>query len=88
MDFEAYRLLQYSTSDGKHFGSQSSSLNFASAHYKGDVYRKIAIIHFNELFSDVLEIIMQRSPLGLLVILPQSIDKKDHAPRLKIWEDI
>ena len=88
MDFEAYRLIQYSTSEGKALGSQSASLNFAAAHYKGDIMRKIAVIHFNELFGDLLSTIMPKHPLGLLVILPNKIHPVDHQGRLKIWADI
>ena len=77
MEFEAYRLIQYSSSEGgAHYGSQSTALNFAAAPYIGDVQRKIAVIHFSELFKDAIKTIQAKHPLGLLVILPTQIDTK------------
>lgn len=76
MEFEAYRLIQYSTSDGQHFGSQTTALNFAAAPYNGDIFRKVAVIHFNELFRDAVKTIISKHPMGLLVILPNQIDAK------------
>ena len=55
---------------GNTFGSLSNSLNFAAAHFTGNVFRKVAVIHFNELYAEFTDQILQKSPLGLLVILP------------------
>lgn len=49
MEFEAYRLIQLSTSEGLQQGSQATALNFAAAHFEGDIFRKIAMIHFDDL---------------------------------------
>ena len=54
MEFDAYRLIQYTTSEGQHFGSLSSSINFAAAHYYGDIFRKVALLQFIEIYPDVL----------------------------------
>jgi hypothetical protein len=56
MEFEAYRLIQYSSGDGvQSYGSLSNSLNFAAAHFKGDIFRKVALIHFSELYPEALQ---------------------------------
>jgi hypothetical protein len=74
MEFEAFRLIQYTANEGiqqgNTFGTLSNSLNFAAAHFSGNIFRKVAVIHFNELYADVTENIFSKSPLGLLVILP------------------
>lgn len=74
MEFEAFRLIQYTANEGTlqggTFGSLSNSLNFAAAHFSGNIFRKVAVIHFNELYSEVTDNILSKSPLGLLVILP------------------
>ena len=94
MEFEAYRLIQYTSNEGpalgNTFGSLSNSLNFAAAHFTGNVFRKVAVIHFNELYSDVTYQILQKSPLSLLVILPSPADYRQQfdSARTKIWEDI
>jgi hypothetical protein len=54
MEFDAYRLIQYSTSDGQEFGSHSTSINYAAAYYQGQISRKVALIHFSELYPEVL----------------------------------
>lgn len=73
MDFEAYRLIQYtSVSDGQTYGSLSNSLNFAAAHHSGDIFRKVVVIHFSELYPEALQDIIRKGPLGLLVVLPES----------------
>ena len=76
MEFDAYRLIQYSSGEGAHFGSQTTALNFAAAPYNGDIFRKVAVIHFNELFKDAVKTIIAKHPMGILVILPTQIDKK------------
>ena len=88
MEFEAYRLIQYSTGEGVHFGSQSSALNFAAAPYTGDIFRKIAVVHFTELHRDTIKNIVSKHPMGLLVILPTEIDRKTQSKQLQVWEDI
>lgn len=74
MEFDAYRLIQYTTAEGSDYGSLSNSVNFAAAHFAGDIFRKVAVIHFNELVPDVLNRIFEKNPLSLLIILPQNID--------------
>jgi hypothetical protein len=70
MEFEAYRLIQWATSDGQTFGSLSNSLNFAAAHSSGDVFRKVVIVRFDEIYPGLINDILQKNALGLLVILP------------------
>ena len=38
--------------------------------------------------TEALTHIMNKNPLGLLVILPNHVDKRDQSNKLKIWEDI
>jgi len=66
----------------------SNSLNFAAAHFSGDVFRKVATIHFEELYSEALQDIIKKGPLGLLVILPESNSARRNFGKYKIWEDI
>jgi hypothetical protein len=54
------------------YGSQSNALNFAAAHFQGDIFRKVALIHFNDLYSGVVFNLLNKSPMGLLVVLPSS----------------
>ena len=70
MEFDAYRLIQYSTSETQHYGSLSTSLNFAAAHFSGDIFRKIAVIHLSEIYPEAMTQIFGKNPMGLLVILP------------------
>ena len=73
MEFDAYRLIQYTTAaDNQHYGSLSGSLNFAAAHFSGDIFRKVALLHFNEIYPEVVQHIFAKNPMSLLVILPQA----------------
>ena len=54
MEFEAFRLIQYSTSEGQTFGSLSNSINFAAAHPSGDVFRKVVVVRFDELYPTLI----------------------------------
>jgi len=88
-EFDVFRLIQIQQGD-QFYGSQSSSLNFAAAHFTGDVFRKVAVIHFNELFDNALQQIIQKKPMGILVVLPDpgSIHQTpDFTRQLKIWEE-
>ena len=63
-------------------------MNYAAAHFSSDVFRKVAVIHFDELYPEVIQHIIQKNPLGLLIILPEASQAKAKISQLKIWDDI
>lgn len=94
MEFEAYRLIQYATASAEGglqtFGSLSNSLNYAAAHPSGDVFRKVALVRFDELYPALVNEVLSKGALGLVVILPSGArEQMSIAPKqLKVWEDI
>lgn len=90
MEFEAYRLIQYTTSEGQTLGSLSSSLNFAAAHPMGDIFRKVVVVRFDELYPELINETASKNALGLLVILPSDAHSTNSIAlkQLKVWEDI
>ena len=65
-------------------------MNFAAAHFSGDVFRKVALVRFDELYPGLVDEIVKKNALGLLVILPsEATQQSSIAPKqLKVWEDI
>ena len=92
IEFDAQRLIQYTTSEGETFGSLSSTLNFAASHYTGDIFRKVALIHFNELIlssdPNFISKVFSKNPLSILFILPRDFESAGSTPNMKLWEDV
>lgn len=87
-------MIQYTTSEGETFGSLSNSLNFAAAHYSGDIFRKVVLLHFNDALRfeshATITQIFAKSPMSVLFILPSEFEvaRRQTTPNFKIWEDI
>ena len=72
------------------FGSLSNSLNYAAAHPSGDIFRKVALVRFEELYPALVNEVLSKGALGMVVILPsRARDQMSIAPKqLKVWEAI
>ena len=96
MEFEAYRLIQYATASTstegvlQAYGSLSNSLNFAAAHPSGDVFRKVVLARFDEIYPGLANDVIGKGALGMVVILPGTAREQMAIPpkQLKVWEDI
>ena len=47
-EFNVFRLIQLNEKD-QMIGSQSTALNFQGVHIAGNIFRKVAVLHFDDL---------------------------------------
>ena len=82
MEIDLFRLLQFNK-NSESFGSQLASLNFLVAHFKGDVQRKVGVIHLKDITESILSDLISKKPTGLIIIIGQKL-----AISSKLWSDI
>lgn len=64
-------------------------MNFAAAHFSGDIFRKVSLIHFNDLYPDVVTEIFSKNPMSLIIILPEGNNERHFSSsQQKVWEYI
>ena len=73
-DLKVFRLIAYEE-EGNTFGSKTPALDSPGAHYLATfIHRKLALIRFHEITSEVLTNLIDKGVAGILVLMPESLD--------------
>ena len=102
-EIDVFRLIQYKQGDN-HFGSQSAAINFPASYYAGiremrksqiltpslgDIFRKVAVIHLRDLLETSITSLLQRGPLGLVILLPDVTHTRPLSfEENEIWQEL
>ena len=73
-DLDVFRLIAYEE-DGITYGSKTPALDSPGAHYLATfIQRKLALIRFHEITSEVLTNLIDKGVAGILVLMPENLD--------------